>query len=44
MERDACLQSLFYIAFIHISKSPIHEPPSRFPHGAPMERDNHVHK
>jgi len=39
MERDACLQSLFYITFIHLSKTAVHEPPSRFPSGAPMERD-----
>ena len=26
-------------SFIHLSKSPVHEPPSRFPSGAPMERD-----
>jgi hypothetical protein len=25
-ERDAHIQSLFYITFIHLSKSPVHEP------------------
>jgi hypothetical protein len=26
-------------SFIRLSKSPVYEPPSRFPSGAPMERD-----
>jgi hypothetical protein len=39
MERDAHLQSLFYITFICLSKSPVHEPPSRFPSSVPMKRD-----
>jgi len=26
-------------SFIHLSKSPVYEPPSRFPSGAPTERD-----
>jgi len=26
-------------SFIHLSKSPVYEPPSRFSSGAPMERD-----
>jgi len=35
-ERDApFLES----SFIHLSTSPVYEPPSRFPSGAPMERD-----
>jgi len=37
MERDARLQSLFYITFICLSKSRVHESPSRFLNGAPME-------
>jgi hypothetical protein len=28
-------------SFIFLAKSPIYEPPSRFPSGAPMERDAH---
>jgi hypothetical protein len=39
MKRDACLQSLFYITFICVSNTAVHELPSRFPSGAPMERD-----
>ena len=33
MERDARLQSLFYVTFIHLSKSPVHEPPPGSPMG-----------
>jgi len=29
-------------SFIHLSKSPVYEPPSRFPSGAPMERGAHL--
>jgi hypothetical protein len=36
LERDA---PFLQPSFIHLSKSPIYEPPSRFPSGAPMERD-----
>jgi hypothetical protein len=39
MERDAHLQSLFYITFICLSKSPVHEPPSRFLSSVSMKRD-----
>ena len=28
-------------SFIHLSMSPLYEPPSRFPSGAPTERDSH---
>jgi hypothetical protein len=38
MERDALLQSLFYITFIRPSKSPVHEPTCRFPNGATIEK------
>jgi hypothetical protein len=33
MERDTHILSLFHITFIHLSKSPVHEPPSRFLNG-----------
>jgi len=33
MERKALLQTLFYMIFIRLSKSPVREPPSRFPNG-----------
>ena len=29
-------------SFIHLSTSPLYEPPSRFPNGAPMERDSRL--
>jgi len=29
-------------SFIHLSMSPLYKPPSRFPSGAPMERDSHL--
>ena len=31
-----------WASFIHLSKSPVDEPPSRFSCGAPMERDAHL--
>jgi hypothetical protein len=31
--------SIYRASFIHLSKSLVDEPPSRFPSGAPMERD-----
>jgi hypothetical protein len=38
IERDALVQSPFYITFIRLSKSPGHEPTPRFPNGATMEK------
>jgi hypothetical protein len=35
MERNAHLQSLFYITF----RAPVKEPPCSFPYRAPIERD-----
>jgi hypothetical protein len=38
IERDALVQSPFYITFIRLSKSPVHKPTSRFPNGVTMEK------
>jgi hypothetical protein len=39
MERDVLFLEP---SFIHLSKSLVNEPPSRFPNGAPMESDAHL--